>query len=68
MKQNAEEISDEKVRKSVMFDPHAQGRLKAIAAHRGLSIEDAVRRYLNPVIDREYQKVLSEAELGGEGG
>jgi hypothetical protein len=46
-------------RAPVMFTPAARDRLKVVATERGCSIEEAVEKYLNPVIDREYRKVLA---------
>ncbi len=42
-------------------------RLKVVAAHRDLTMQEAFEKYLRPVIDREYRKAVdaANAEFGG---
>lgn len=37
-------------------------RLRIVAAHRGLTMPEAMEKYLRPALDREYRKVLEEVD------
>jgi hypothetical protein len=44
-------------------------RLKVVAAHREMSMIDALEKYLRPIIDREYRKCVEAANTDlGEAG
>lgn len=43
-------------------------RLKVVAAHRDITMTEALDKYLRPVIDREYRKCVETANVElGEG-
>ena len=53
----------------VGVSPTFAHRLKVIASHRNMTMIAFVEKYLQPVIDREYRKVMEAAdrELGEAG-
>lgn len=46
-------------------------KLKVVAAHREMTLTDALERYAGPGISREYRRVIAEMneqfDVGGEG-
>ncbi len=43
-------------------------RLKVVAAHQGISMLEALEKYLRPAIDREYRKCVAQANSEFHGG
>ncbi len=49
---------------TVMVNRDMANRLRVVAAHRRLTMAEALDKWFGPTLDREYRKVL--AEVGAE--